>query len=110
MAKSIDISSVLKQFDMVYDEQSQQVKTFGIRFVNAAGRVSEIFDARKNVKNPKAGTTGNVSPRSKQKYHLKAHGAMKLYNENSEEYRDVKVAHMIEFRPHNSKNWIPIYH
>jgi len=108
--QKIDISTVLKQFDLVYDEHSKQVKTHGIRFVTADGRVSEIFDARKNVKNPQAATTGDRNPRSKQKYHLKEHGAMKLYNENSEEYRDVKVAHMVEFRPYNSKSWIPIRH
>ena len=106
----IDISTVLKQFDLVYDEKSNQVKTFGIRFITADGRKSEIHDARKNVKNPKAATTGEVSPRTKQKYNLKRHGAMKLFNENTEEYRDVKVAHMIEFRPYNQKIWIPIFH
>ena len=106
----IDIATVLKQFDLVYDESSSAVKTFGLRFVTVSGRISEIYDARKNVKNVKAESTGTTSDRSKQKYHLKAHGAMKLYNENTEEYRDVKVAHMIEFRPYNSKTWIPIYH
>lgn len=110
MPKSIDIASVLKQFDLVFDEKTQQVKTMGIRYVTASGKIGEIFDARKNVKNPKAGTTDKESPRSKQKYRLKEYGAMKLFNENSEEYRDIKVAHMIEFRPHNSKVWIPIYH
>lgn len=106
----IDIATVLKQFDGVYDELSNQVKTFGIKFITARGVVQQIYDARKNVKNPKAATTGEVNPRSKQKYHLQRHGCMKLYNENSEEYRDVKVAHMVEFRPFNSKIWIPIYH
>jgi hypothetical protein len=110
MSKSIDISSVLNQFDLVIDESSNQVRTLGIRYITASGKVGEIFDARKNVKNPMAKVDGERSPRSKQKYHLKEHGAMKLYNENSEEYRDIKVAHMIEFRPFNSKKWIPIYH
>jgi hypothetical protein len=110
MAKSIDIGSVLKSFDLVIDEKTNQVRTLGIRYVTASGKVGEIFDARKNVKNPKAQITGESSPRSKQKYHLKEHGAMKLFNENTEEYRDIKVAHMIEFRPFNSKNWIPIFH
>lgn len=106
----IDIATVLKQFDQVYDELSNVVKTFGIKFVTRRGVVQQIFDARKNVKNPKAKTTGEVNPRSKQKYHLQRHGCMKLYNEHTEEYRDVKVAHMVEFRPHNSKTWIPIWH
>lgn len=106
----IDIATVLKQFDNVYDDKSSVVKTFGIKFVTARGVVQEIFDARKNVKNPKAQTTGEVNPRSKQKYHLQRHGCMKLYNEHSEEYRDVKVAQMVEFRSHNSQTWIPIRH
>jgi len=110
MPKTIDISSVLNQFDLMVDEITQQVKTFGIRYITASGKLGEIWDARKNVKNPKAEITDAKSERSKQKYNLKEYGVMKLFNENTEEYRDIKVAHMIEFRPHNSKTWIPIYH
>lgn len=106
----IDIATVLNHFDNVYDEASNAVRSYGIRFITARGTKQEIFDARKNVKNPKAKTTGKADGKSKQKYNLKEFGTMKLYNENSEEYRDVKVAHMVEFRPHNSKTWIPIYH
>lgn len=106
----IDIGTVLKQFDDVYNHDNLKVKTFGIRYITARGHLQAIHDARKNVKNPKAETTGEGNPRGKQKYNLKRHGCMKLYNEHTEEYRDIKVAHMIEFRPHNSQTWIPIFH
>ncbi len=106
----IDIATVLKQFDNVYDDENQVVKTFGVRFMTKRGVKQEIFDARKNVKNPKAKTTGKIDQRSKQKYNLKEYGAIKLFNENTEEYRDPKVAHIIEFRPFNSRKWIPIFH
>lgn len=109
MLKSIDIGSVLNQFDLSTSDDGV-VKTFGIRFVTADGRISEIYDARKNVKNYSQDTEPTSSGLTKQKYNLKRHGAMKLFNENTEEWRDVKVAHMVQFRPHNSKVWLPIYH
>lgn len=99
----------MKNFDLTTGEDGS-LRTYGIRFVTADGRVSEIYDARKNVKNPHAEVTGDNNDRTKQKYHLKTHGAVKLFNDNSEEYRDVKLAHMIAFRPFNQKEWIPIVH
>jgi hypothetical protein len=108
MLERIDIASVLRKFDNQIDEKTNEVKTIGIRFITADGRLREMYDARKNVRNNTAPIQQEA--RSKQKYHLKTYGVIKLFDDNAEEYRDVKVAHMVQYRPHNSTQWISIYH
>lgn len=105
----IDIGTVLNKLDIATSDDSEKVKTFGIRFVTRDGRVREIYDARKNVKLPRESGEGS-SKRGKSHYNLKFHGTVKLYDENTEEYRDVKKAHMIQFREHNTTFWKTIFH
>ncbi len=101
---------MLNHFDNLVDEGTTAVRTYGLRYITRAGNVKEIFDARKKVKGAGMGRTAQAEERGKFRYNLKFHGAMLLYDENADEYQTVKVAHMVQFRPYNSRNWLDIKH
>ena len=103
----IDIATVLQFFDRTYDEDDSKKRTYGIRFVTRDGRIKEIFNASKNTKRP---GQKSPDPKGKGQYNLKLHGIVRLFDENTEEFRNAKPPHMIEFRPHNSENWLKIFH
>lgn len=105
----IDIGTVLNKFDDTYDESTNQVKTFGIKFVKSDGQVREMI-CRKSVKSPKQGKSGDLQERGKAKYNLKYHGAMMLFDEEIQSYRSVKVAHIFAFKDFRSDQWLDVFH
>lgn len=104
----IDIGTLLNRFDDTISEKDGKTKTFGIRFITKDGRIREM-NARKNVQMP----VRNGSPlaeRGKLKYNLNFHGAMLLFDEDIQQYRSVKVAHIFGFRDFKSNQWIDVFH
>jgi hypothetical protein len=108
--KRIDIGSVLNKFDLTIDDQKTVTKSFGIRFVKPDGTIREIMHARKNVKNPSIIKSKDEKKTNRSMFNLKFHGTMLLYDDDEEAYKNVKVAHMFQFRDHRSNNWLDIFH
>jgi len=106
----IDIGTVLNKFDDLVDEAQNKTRTYGIRFFTADGRIREISNARKNVKIPGRSRTGSNNLRSRSMFNLKFNGVMLLFDEDSQNYRSVKVAQMFQFRDPKSKIWLDIFH
>lgn len=100
----IDIASVLRKLDDTYDEGTQEVKEYGLRFITADGRLRTMV-CRKNVKNP---GRGSKKPTRSASFNLKRAGTM-LVTEGSQP-RHVKPATICGFRDHNSTVWLPVFH
>jgi hypothetical protein len=106
--QKIDIQTVSNELHNVADAKGS-TRLFGVRYVKATGEVREIKNCRLNVKNGHRIEYANPQGKSL-KYNLKYSGVVLLYNEDTGEYRSIKAAHMVAFRPHGRKNWIPIWH
>ena len=70
MSGKIHIRTILDKIDVLIDESTGQVRTFGIRYLKKPDQsgqpVGEILRARKAVKNPKAElTTSRSDPKGK---------------------------------------------
>lgn len=103
----IDIVSVLRKLDDKYDEVSSEVKTYGIRYRKKGGLPGQISYARKDAKGVKQSAfSGNSRGRSFKKFH----GTILLLNDESQEYRDIKVAHITGFRDWKSNIWQKVRH
>lgn len=108
--KRIDIGSVLNKFDNTVDDSRNQTKTFGIRFIKPDGTVREFLNARKNVKHPGIIKSKDEKKMNRSMFNLKLHGVMLLFDEDQQQYRNVKVAQMFQFRDHGSSKWLDIFH
>jgi len=107
MTGRIDIKTVMRLLNSAVSDDGT-LKTYGIRYVTMDGRIKEIYDASKNIKRPHFGD--NPDPKGRGQYNLKYKGIVRLFDENSEEFRNAKLAHIIQFRNHNSTKWIDIFH
>lgn len=108
MNKKIDINSVKDELHITEDAQGNP-RTFGVRYVKSTGEVGEIANCRLNVKNSYRKEAADPKGQSL-KYNLKYSGLVLLNNIDTGEYRSIKAAQMVAFRPHGRKNWIPIWH
>jgi hypothetical protein len=105
----IDIGSVLIKFDDTYDELSQKVHTYSIRFITADGRL-RTMNARKNVKSPKQQLRAPLQRRGKGKFNLKRHGTMQVQDVELGQIRAIKVATICAFKDFNSNIWHNVRH
>ncbi len=103
----IDIGTVMQKLNNAVQD-SGTVLMYGIRFITKEGRVKEIYHCRKNVKQVQHGNTPD--PKGRGSYNLKFHGIVRLWDENAEQFLNAKLAHIVQFRDHNSTQWIPIFH
>lgn len=121
----IDIGTVLNKFNDTVDEVTQQVKTFGIRFINDRGEKRELV-CRKNIKSPKQGKQdpiplfhlfvgsalpgANLPDRGKEMYNLKRNGVMLVKAEHEDHPRTIKTAMIYGFKDFNSDTWLNVFH
>lgn len=108
--KRIDIGTVLNILDDTVDEITGKVKTYGIRFVTGDGRIRELTNCRKNVKNPHQEVIKNTDGKGRRMFNLKYHGAVLLWDEDGQVPRSPKASLMFQFRDYNSKKWLDIFH
>lgn len=106
----IDIGTILNKFDDTYDERSNEVKTYGIKYLkrkDGNGNVlGSMVSCRKNVKNPKARLKGGNNERGKFRFNLKESGTILLHDESTGNTRSVKVSCIYAFRDHNGQRWL----
>lgn len=107
MGGRIDIKTVMRLLNGAVSDDGT-LKTYGIRFMTKEGRIKEIHDASKNIKRPQFGSSPD--PKGRGQYNLKYHGLVRLFDENAEEYRNAKLAHIIQFRNYNTTHWVDIFH
>lgn len=105
----IDIGTVLKKLNNSYNEESQEVPHFGIRFIDRNGLTHEYDGVRKNVKNPKIKQRGPVT-NGKAEVNLKRNGIVMLHPSNSNHPITPKACMIYGFRDHNSPNWLNVFH
>jgi hypothetical protein len=105
----IDIGTVLKKFDDLYDERSLEVRDFGVRFITSDGRL-RTMQCRKNVKSPKQKLRAPLRARAKGQFHLQRHGAMQVHDVAINETRTIKVATIFGFKDFKSSNWQTVRH
>lgn len=111
----IDIGTVLLKFDDTYNEQTMQVKNYGIKFITKDGRI-RTMQARKNVKSPRTPVdrtdTNIIAKRTRRKglFNLQRHGTMLVNDLHRGEPRTVKVANIFAFRDFNSTTWLNVSH
>ena len=108
---AIDIGTVLNKIDNTVDDDSLEVKTFGLRFLTDKG-ISELIDCRKNVRDPFKGkqTAKHQLPaKGKFKYNLKRKGTI-LLTSHLKDYRSVLVSAIYEFKDFKSNRWLRVKH
>lgn len=101
----IGIDQVLNHLDIDH-------RSVGIRYVKENGEIGVMYSCHKPVSKAKSapGQIRNADPRGKIKYNLKYHGVVLLKNDDSGDFRSIKKAQMIGFRPFGSDKWLPIWH
>lgn len=100
----IDIGTVLRKFDDTVDLVTNEVKSYGIRFITSDGRLRTMI-ARKNVKAPRLQLERPHDERGKFKFNLKRAGVMLLHDLKLDEPRSVKVACITHFRDYGDNKW-----
>jgi hypothetical protein len=107
---TIDIGTVLQRFDDTYDEKSNAVKEYGLRFLTSDGRHREMR-CRKGVKAPQQQIVeGGNQPRGKFRFNLKYHGSMLLHDMDINETRSVKVSMIFGFKDFKTNTWLNVFH
>jgi hypothetical protein len=117
----IDIGTVLNKFNDTVDEATQEVKTFGIRFINKQGE-KRVLICRKNVKSPKQEKADNpqslaqalsghkIEDKGREMYNLKRNGVMLVKDEHEDHPRTIKTSMIYAFKDFNSDNWLNVFH
>lgn len=100
----IDTATALNLMNDTYDLERDQVKTFGLRFISKGG-FREIYNARKGVKHPKQ---QRAKQTNRGKSHKKYHGVVQIFDEDIQEFRDIKFAGIVGFRDYNTTEWIRV--
>lgn len=108
MAERIDIGTVLNKVNDTYDEQSMEVKTFGIKFLNKDGDQRELT-IRKNVKNPLQKQRSRDA-KGKEQVHLQRNGVILVQAEGEDHPRMIKTAMIYGFRDFKSATWLNVFH
>lgn len=104
----IDIGTVLNKIDNTVDDETMEVRRFGIRYLTENGK-GEMLDCRKNVKDPFKNQKGKTPEKGKFKYSLKQKGTILLTSEEKA-YRSVLVSTIYEFKDFKSSRWIRVRH
>lgn len=108
MKGTIDIRTVLDDMSIASDK-NENTRYFGIRYVNAQGEIHERKKCRLNAKKQHLKKESTGQPKRLQ-YSLQNTGNVLLHDEDKGEFRSIKAAHMIAFRPHGSAKWYKIWH
>lgn len=104
----IDIGTVLNKFNDTVDERTNQVKQYGIRFINDRGEQRELT-CRKNIKSPRQGKEGSVD-RGREMFNLKRNGVMLVRAEHEDHPRTIKTSMIYGFKDFNSQTWLNVFH
>jgi hypothetical protein len=105
MILQIDTASALSKMNDTYDHVREEVKTYGLRFVSKNG-FREIYNARKGVKHPKQQSKSDTSKRGKS--NKKFNGLVQVFDDDIQQFRDIKFAQIVAFRDYKEKTWIPV--
>lgn len=100
----ITINTILAKIDQTVDEDGS-IRTFGIRYLKKGGLIGEKLKVRKGVEPKRLLQTGGSHPKGRIKYSLKAKGVIKLFDMETDEFRDIKVSTIFQFRDHRSDTW-----
>ncbi len=104
----IDIAQLLSKLDNTYDEQTHEVKSYGLRFITRKGEQREVI-CRKNVKSPKQQTAGK-DERGKVMFNLKRNGVLMVQDLSNGHPVTPKVAMIYGFRDFKSDVWQNVFH
>lgn len=104
----IDIATVLTRLNDTYDEQTQEEKFFGLRFIDRHG-IPHEKEIRKNVKSPRLKQHG-VDARGRSEINLKRNGIIMLRERDAEHPITPKVCMIFGFKDHQSTEWLRVYH
>lgn len=102
----IDVKTALNQLDT-------SMTPVGIRYIKKNGERGEIYNVLKEapyVKNAPAKGDMAMDERGKTLYHLQRNGVVLLRNADTNEFRSIKKAQMVGFRPAGSIKWLQIWH
>lgn len=102
----IDTASALAKMNDTWDHDTDQVKTFGLRFFKEGGVFREIFNARKGVKHPQQ-KASSPSSGNRGRSHKKLNGLVQVFDDDKREFRDIPYDCIVAFRDYNSDQWIP---
>ena len=105
---AIDIATVLSKLDDTFDENTHEVKSYGLRFITRKGEKHEVI-CRKNVKSPKQ-TQQGADERGKVMFNLQRTGVVMVQDMNNGHPITPKVAMIYGFRDHRSNNWVNVFH
>ena len=111
MAQTIDIGTVLNKLNDTVDQQTQDVKVFGLRFLvklKPGQGVTREMIVRKNVKAPKQ--KHSVQERGKGTYSLQKNGILRAYSEERGHPIDIKTAMIYGFRDYKESYWLNVFH
>lgn len=102
MSLVIDTASALSNMNDTWDEKTSQPKTYGLRFGSKNG-FREMYNARKGVRHPQQKREERKSTGTHT--NLKLSGLVQVFDDDIQEFRDIKFAQIIAFRDHNSSTW-----
>ena len=104
----IDIRAVLAKIDQLTDDRTNEIRTFGVRFLTAKG-VSELIDCRKQVAETRRKASGEFPSKGKMNYNRKRNGTI-LLEAPGKPYRSVLVSTIFEFKDFLDTRWIRVRH
>lgn len=104
----IGIDVVLNKLNDTYDEQNLELKSYGLRFLNAQGETREII-CRKFTKDATKKVDG-VRERGKQFYNLKRNGILMVEDMDSNHPKAIKPAMIYGFKDFQAEHWINVFH
>jgi len=107
-AGKIDIATALKKLNDTYDEESQDVKQYGVRFIDRNGNVKE-FEVQKQVKSPRLHQQAQDA-RGKAMMNLQRNGVIMLKAVHADHPLTPKVCMIFGFRDHQATEWLRVYH
>lgn len=92
-----------------WDWDRDEPKTYGLKYVTSKGLIRTRYNCRKNVKNihtlkQKRDTTHS----NRHNYDRAIKGLVQIYDEDTQEYRDISAANIIYFRNHGESRWLRI--
>jgi hypothetical protein len=116
MQGTILITTALNKLNTTIDPETNEVRTYGFRYIKKDGTLGEIYNARKQQfsSRPAADEKDKLQGLTKGMYNLKRNSLIMLVNDEAttatDTFRNIKKPHIVGFRDYKSNEWLQVKH